>query len=682
MLSPQAWSQIALTGDPVRELRAQALARYASETGGFDGIARAAGEVTSTPASGPYGPQFRSVDVFTGLQPSGNFFWRYTASNGGGIPFWALDDGKMGAVGAAAGGAHVLQYEFAYGQYSVSNQDSIRPAILVSFYNAPSDPVNQAVTPVIQESAAASSVLWVFDAPVLPASPAFAQVRTGLLDLSSRGLSFALDDTYYFEILPMNWPDYPNGQPVISNRLHAIFTGPSSLTYGQNADFMWSDVGVRSEVCSGPFASNLNGLYEHPQELDSCHFSPFLNRSPMRIQGDPCDSPNTLRIQASPAAACVRPGDPVVVTVSQSCLPGLMRSYQSFLQFDNTRLTLASADYATPGPYSHLLVSPIVASGSDIDLSAEIDESAGQQPSTSSAILATLTFTAGTIDGFAQIAFRPSDPPTCFSDHVGMTVLPALVDSPVICIDGTPPQISAPPDFDWTCAQPLPAPASDFLEFATQGGSAEDLSICYGPMSPTVVFLNDMVVGGTGCVGDPKLVARTYRAIDCAGNFTDAIQTIRCFDTLPPTVTAAADFSVSSSAGACAAQVAWSAANASDDCAGDLSAFVYYDIDLNNDLSIDATISATTFFLPYGTHRVIAIASDLCGQTANDDFLITVTLQDCSGDLSGDGLVDLLDLTLMLSAYGVSAGGDMDCDGDTDLDDLSAMLSRFGAACP
>lgn len=60
---------------------------------------------------------------------------------------------------------------------------------------------------------------------------------------------------------------------------------------------------------------------------------------------------------------------------------------------------------------------------------------------------------------------------------------------------------------------------------------------------------------------------------------------------------------------------------------------------------------------------------------------IGVTFQICPGDLNDDLLVDLLDLTAMLSAFGVSTGGDLDCDGDTDLDDLTGMLSQFGAMC-
>ena len=59
----------------------------------------------------------------------------------------------------------------------------------------------------------------------------------------------------------------------------------------------------------------------------------------------------------------------------------------------------------------------------------------------------------------------------------------------------------------------------------------------------------------------------------------------------------------------------------------------------------------------------------------------------CIGDLTGDGLVGLDDLTRLLSNFGTASGatfamGDSDADGDVDLGDLSALLSNFGTTCP
>jgi hypothetical protein len=59
----------------------------------------------------------------------------------------------------------------------------------------------------------------------------------------------------------------------------------------------------------------------------------------------------------------------------------------------------------------------------------------------------------------------------------------------------------------------------------------------------------------------------------------------------------------------------------------------------------------------------------------------------CPGDLNGDGIVGLSDLTVLLANYGTLTGadpgdGDLDGDGDVDLSDLTAFLSLYGVTCP
>ena len=58
-----------------------------------------------------------------------------------------------------------------------------------------------------------------------------------------------------------------------------------------------------------------------------------------------------------------------------------------------------------------------------------------------------------------------------------------------------------------------------------------------------------------------------------------------------------------------------------------------------------------------------------------------------AGDLTGDCLVDLADLGILLADFGCTAGpgacpGDLDGDGDTDLADLGILLAAFGSSCP
>ncbi len=68
--------------------------------------------------------------------------------------------------------------------------------------------------------------------------------------------------------------------------------------------------------------------------------------------------------------------------------------------------------------------------------------------------------------------------------------------------------------------------------------------------------------------------------------------------------------------------------------------------------------------------------------TTAGSITITVGL---AGDLNGDGVVDLTDLSTLLSNFGGPGGaadGDINGDGVVDLTDLSALLGNFGSSCP
>jgi hypothetical protein len=73
-----------------------------------------------------------------------------------------------------------------------------------------------------------------------------------------------------------------------------------------------------------------------------------------------------------------------------------------------------------------------------------------------------------------------------------------------------------------------------------------------------------------------------------------------------------------------------------------------------------------------------------------DDVTVTVlgcdAPSDCPGDLNGDGVINLEDLSQLLANYGLASGaepddGDIDGDGDVDLADLSALLTVYGTSC-
>jgi len=65
---------------------------------------------------------------------------------------------------------------------------------------------------------------------------------------------------------------------------------------------------------------------------------------------------------------------------------------------------------------------------------------------------------------------------------------------------------------------------------------------------------------------------------------------------------------------------------------------------------------------------------------------ITLVYSSCVGDLDGNGIIELADLTIVLANFGTLSGatyeqGDLDGDGDVDLADLSMILAIFGSSC-
>ncbi len=68
-----------------------------------------------------------------------------------------------------------------------------------------------------------------------------------------------------------------------------------------------------------------------------------------------------------------------------------------------------------------------------------------------------------------------------------------------------------------------------------------------------------------------------------------------------------------------------------------------------------------------------------------DDLQVSFTppTVECEGDVSGDNMVDSIDLNLMLGEFGCTdgCGADLDGDGDTDSADLNILLGAFGDVC-
>lgn len=91
------------------------------------------------------------------------------------------------------------------------------------------------------------------------------------------------------------------------------------------------------------------------------------------------------------------------------------------------------------------------------------------------------------------------------------------------------------------------------------------------------------------------------------------------------------------------------------------------------------------FALPTG----LRIDND--GGVTTDEIRVSTTWEaaapgPCPGDVNGDMQADLVDLSILLSHYGMNGGatwadGDLSHDGRVDLADLAIMLSYYGAPC-
>ena len=93
----------------------------------------------------------------------------------------------------------------------------------------------------------------------------------------------------------------------------------------------------------------------------------------------------------------------------------------------------------------------------------------------------------------------------------------------ITVVDNADPVITCPPTAGVECVADVPPP-----DFA--GGTATDNC----DPNPTVVHVGDVDNGGAGCVNDPLVITRSYRATDMANNTADCTQTIMVVDMTAP----------------------------------------------------------------------------------------------------------------------------------------------------
>lgn len=84
--------------------------------------------------------------------------------------------------------------------------------------------------------------------------------------------------------------------------------------------------------------------------------------------------------------------------------------------------------------------------------------------------------------------------------------------------------------------------------------------------------------------------------------------------------------------------------------------------------------------------RITMGYSDSDGDGIDEQVILmpspTLRIQDPAADFNNDGVVDLADLSILLSSFAADAGGDLNGDGVTDLADLSRLLSYILDSAP
>ncbi len=117
-------------------------------------------------------------------------------------------------------------------------------------------------------------------------------------------------------------------------------------------------------------------------------------------------------------------------------------------------------------------------------------------------------------------------------------------------------------------------------------------------------------------------------------------------------------------------------------------------VDLENTTAssawVEKTFRISDFVDPQQPFEVRFVASDLGNgsvvEAAVDAFeLLAIDCPSCPQDLTGDGQIDLSDLAILLSNFGLPGGpadGDLTGDGMVDLADLADFLPVIGTSCP
>jgi len=195
------------------------------------------------------------------------------------------------------------------------------------------------------------------------------------------------------------------------------------------------------------------------------------------------------------------------------------------------------------------------------------------------------------------------------TDGAGHT---ASATQQVTVTDNTPPVIYAPANASYTCPEQVPAlSASQAFGPDLNTGEPDPTKPVFDNCGSPAVTATQ-TTSGVGSTASPRIITRTYTALDTHGNTASAIQVITVTDGTPPTITAPANVTAYTgpSATTCdtvVSNTALGTATAQDNCAG---------------VTVARSPSGNTF--PVGTTTVTWTATDWAGNTATATQTVTV----------------------------------------------------------
>lgn len=330
----------------------------------------------------------------------------------------------------------------------------------------------------------------------------------------------------------------------------------------------------------------------------------FLWLTPIPAAGDA--GVLALRV-ADGEPAAVQPGALVDVVLEQRALTMPVQGYQTFVRFAPQRLTFANGQY-TDLPYPIWFIDPITATDTGrIELAAAINVFAGQEPTMDDADLATLTFVANDVEGTTQVDFCPPPPPSQLTGAEGQALVPRLLESGTIFIDGTPPTLIPPPTALLACLSQLPPPAADAEEFMARGGIIGDNSLPL--LDVHLTLLDESTVWQPDCARLPTRIERTYQVTDAAGNVATGTRVLDVDDVAPPTIDELPrDVEVVVPPGTPAAAATWTPPTATDGCGP----------------VVTTTTHTPGSMFPAGATPVTYTFTDACGHSTSCSFDVRV----------------------------------------------------------